>query len=251
MRYFLELAYLGTAYHGWQLQPNAITVQEVLDQKLSALLSEPIYTLGCGRTDAGVHASQFYAHFDTTKTITANLITNLNGMLPIDIVAKRFVLVHDVAHARFDATARGYEYRMHFFKNPFIDAQSYYFHFKNKPDIELMNAAAALLIKHEDFECFSKAHTGSGTSICKINYAYWEQTSEGFIFKISANRFLRNMVRAIVGTLLDIGIGRINLADLQIILESRNRSKAGTSVPANGLALVSVDYPVGYLSNEL
>ena len=114
-----------------------------------------------------------------------------------------------------------------------------------------MNAAAAILIKHEDFECFSKAHTGSGTSICKINYAFWEQTSEGFIFKISANRFLRNMVRAIVGTLLDVGIGRINLADLQIILESRNRSKAGTSVPANGLALVSVDYPKGYLANEL
>ena len=183
--------------------------------------------------------------------IIAFVITNLNGMLPADIVAKRFILLHDDAHARFDATARGYEYRMHFFKNPFIDTQSYYFHFKNKPDIELMNAAAALLIKHEDFECFSKAHTGSGTSICKINYAYWEQTSEGFIFKISANRFLRNMVRAIVGTLLDVGIGRINLADLQIILESRNRSKAGTSVPANGLALVSVDYPVGYLSNEL
>ncbi len=249
MRYFLELAYLGTAYHGWQLQPNAITIQEILDQKLSALLAEPIYTLGCGRTDAGVHAKNFYAHFDSTKNISNQLITNLNGMLPSDIVAKKFILVKDDAHARFDAISRGYEYRMHFFKNPFVESQSYYFHFKNKPDIHLMNDAAKLLLTHQDFECFSKTHSGSSTSICKINYAYWEQTEDGFIFKISANRFLRNMVRAIVGTLLDVGIGRINLTEFQQILASRNRSNAGTSVPANGLALVSVIYPDGYLKD--
>ncbi len=246
MRYFLHLSYKGTNYHGWQTQPNAITIQEILDQKLSALLGEPIYSLGCGRTDAGVHAKDFYAHFDYGKPIDQKLIVNLNGMLPNDIVAKQFILMHDEAHARFDAIARSYEYHLHFFKDPFVEEYSYYFPFKRIPDIHLMNSASLLLLEHKDFECFSKTHSGSSTNICHIQYAKWDAIENGMVFRIQANRFLRNMVRAIVGTLIDVGLGRIDNQGFQEILNSKNRSQAGTSVPANGLFLTKVDYPENY-----
>lgn len=242
MRYFLELAYKGTYYHGWQIQPNAVSVQEVLDKTLSTLLAEPIHTLGCGRTDTGVHAKEFYAHFDTTRPVPEQLIHNLNGMLPQDIAAKRFIPVNDDAHARFDATSRSYEYHMHFAKDAFLTEFSFY-HPRKKPDLERMNEVAQLLLSHEDFACFSKSHAGSKTTLCIVTEARWESRGEQLIFHISANRFLRNMVRAIVGTLLDAGMGKIDANDFKKILESKNRSEAGTSVPANGLYLTRIQYP--------
>ncbi len=244
MRYFLQLSYSGTNYHGWQIQPNAISVQEVLDKALSTLCGEPVYSLGCGRTDAGVHARDFYAHFDTQKVLSQALITNLNGILPKDISAKRFIEVAPAAHARFDATSRSYQYLMHFNKDPFKENLSYYFNFQRKPDYILMNEGAKILMEYEDFACFSKANTDVFTTICKITEAKWElQTDGSLVFHIAANRFLRNMVRAIVGTLIDFGIGKINEQDLRQIILNKNRSLAGTSVPGNGLYLTNIQYP--------
>lgn len=244
MRYFLQLSYDGTNYHGWQIQPNAISVQEVLDKALSTLCGESIFTLGCGRTDTGVHAKDFYAHFDTNKELDNKLIINLNGILPDDIAAKRFIKVADDAHARFDATLRSYEYYMHFHKDPFRNGYSYYFPYYKKPNLELMNEAAAYLLEVEDFASFNKAHAGSKTTICKLSRAEWLQLDEHcIVFHISADRFLRNMVRAIVGTLIDVGNGKLSLEEFKKIIASKNRSNAGTSVPGNGLYLSKIIYP--------
>jgi tRNA pseudouridine38-40 synthase len=244
MRYFLQLSYNGTNYHGWQIQPNAISVQEVLDKALTLLCGHPVFSLGCGRTDAGVHARDFYAHFDTEKEITNELIINLNGILPKDIAAKRFIKVADDAHARFDATSRSYEYLMHFHKDPFKENLSYFFNFRNKPDINLMNEGAKIIMEYTDFACFSKANTDVFTTLCTITEARWVEHGDGSItFHISANRFLRNMVRAIVGTLIDYGIKKINEDDLRNIILNKNRSLAGTSVPGNGLYLTNIIYP--------
>lgn len=244
MRYFLQLSYNGTNYHGWQIQPNAISVQEVLDKALSTLCGHPAFSLGCGRTDAGVHARDFYAHFDTEKEITNDLIININGILPKDIAAKRFIKVADDAHARFDATSRSYEYLMHFKKDPFKEGFSYYFNYRNKPSVALMNEGAKIIMEYDDFACFSKVSTDVFTTICKITEAYWEEDEQGaLVFHISANRFLRNMVRAIVGTLIDYGVGKINEQDLRQIILNKNRSMAGTSVPGNGLYLTNIIYP--------
>lgn len=244
MRYFLQLAYDGTNYHGWQIQPNAICVQEVLDKALSTLCGEAIYTLGCGRTDTGVHAKDFYAHFDTSKELDDRLIINLNGILPDDIAAKRFIKLDDQAHARFDATQRSYEYHMHFHKDPFKNGYSYYFPSQRKPDVHLMNEAAKYLLEVNDFACFSKAHAGAKTTICKVTRAEWQIIDDNtIVFHISADRFLRNMVRAIVGTLIDVGNGKLTSEDLKKIIESKNRSMAGTSVPGNGLYLCEIKYP--------
>lgn len=244
MRYFLQLAYNGTQYHGWQIQPNAISVQEVLDKALSTLCGEPVYSLGCGRTDAGVHARDFYAHFDTQKSLSQQLIINLNGILPKDIEAKRFIEVAPDAHARFDATSRTYQYLLHFNKDPFKQNLSYYFNFQRKPNVELMNIGANILMEYTDFACFSKANTDVFTTLCTISEARWEARADGsLLFQISANRFLRNMVRAIVGTLIDFGIEKINEQELRNILDQKNRSLAGTSVPGNGLYLTKIKYP--------
>ena len=244
MRYFLQLSYNGTNYHGWQLQPNAITVQEVLDKSLSLLCGHPVFSLGCGRTDAGVHARDFYAHFDTDKEISDELLVNINGILPKDISAKRFIKVADDAHARFDATSRSYEYHMHFKKDPFKEGFSYYFNYRNKPSVDLMNEGAKIIMEYEDFACFSKVSTDVFTTLCKITEAHWVQDVDGaLVFHISANRFLRNMVRAIVGTLLDYGVGKMDEAGLRQIILNKNRSLAGTSVPGNGLYLTNIIYP--------
>jgi tRNA pseudouridine38-40 synthase len=247
-RYFIELAYNGTAYHGWQLQPNAITVQECLDKALSIYFRQPINTLGCGRTDTGVHARQFYAHFDLTSpgALPDNLemsikVSGVNSLLPYDISIRRIFLVNDDAHARFDATERSYKYCIHFHKDPFKIDRSWLL--KGHLDITLMNTAAALLLNYTDFSCFSKSHTQTFTNNCKITKAHFESTDDSLEFTISADRFLRNMVRAIVGTLIRIGKNEISLTELQEIIESKNRSKAGQSVPACGLYLVGVRYP--------
>jgi tRNA pseudouridine38-40 synthase len=250
-RYFIELVYDGTGYHGWQIQPNAITVQEVLDKRLSTVLRQRVETLGCGRTDTGVHAKEFFAHFDIEKksledglwTVdeAANILRSINAILPKDIAVKSIFPVVPEAHARFDATLRSYEYYLHFNKDPFKTGYSW--ELRDKPDLGLMNAAADIIMEHTDFSCFSKSNTQVKTNICEITNAAWIVKDEGMVFQISADRFLRNMVRAIVGTLLMVGRKEIEPEAVRAIIESKNRSNAGMSVPAGGLYLTAVKYP--------
>ncbi|WP_259068264.1 tRNA pseudouridine(38-40) synthase TruA [Mucilaginibacter sp. X4EP1] len=269
-RYFIELAYDGTHYHGWQTQPNAVAVQEVLNEKLSIILRQPIETLGCGRTDTGVHAKEFFAHFDaegfiddsslfiakqnsngydpSTMKHELKTVRSLNSILPKDIAIKNIIPVAADAHARFDATLRSYEYHIHFNKDPFKNGYSW--ELRDRPDVELMNTAASIIMKYTDFSCFSKSNTQVKTNICKVNNARWEVVGDGIVFKISADRFLRNMVRAIVGTLLMVGKHEIEPDAVRTIIESKNRSNAGTSVPACGLYLTEVKYPPNRVKGE-
>lgn len=243
-RFFIELAYDGTAYHGWQVQPNAITVQQELDKALSVFFRQKVETLGCGRTDAGVHATEFFAHMDlqyVNEQAAANAVGSINALLPYQIAIKRIFAVQSAAHARFDATSRSYAYYFHFHKDPFKLNRSWLY--KTPLDIEAMNLAAAELLKYTDFSSFSKANTDTATNNCKLTEACFSRIEGGIVFRITADRFLRNMVRAIVGTLVRIGKKEINLAELREIIESKNRSNAGQSVPACGLYLVNVVYP--------
>lgn len=245
-RYFIELAYKGTDYHGWQIQPNAVTVQELLNKALSTLLRQTIETTGCGRTDTGVHATQFFAHMDVEESIdhgpwTMDLLRSINALLLSSIAIKRVIPVHADAHARFDATLRSYEYHIHFHKDPFKDSFSWLL--RDRPDINLMNKAAEIMMNYTDFSCFSKSNTQVKTNNCKISRAVWVAEGDSIKFHISADRFLRNMVRAIVGTLLMVGRGEILPEQVQDIIESKNRGNAGTSVPACGLYLTEVRYP--------
>ena len=241
MRYFIRFSYNGTNYHGWQTQPNAISVQEVLTKALSVLLNAPVELMGAGRTDTGVHAREMYAHFDFDGTFDpVGIVHKFNSYLPKDIVVYEFITVHDDAHARFDATKRTYEYHIHSFKDAFLNEQSWYYH--NHLDIDLMNEAAKLLLKHTDFQCFSKSNTDVNTYNCKITEAFWSQKNNQLVFTVSADRFLRNMVRAIVGTLVYIGLKKITLNDFTKIIESKDRQKAGFSVPAHGLYLTKIEY---------
>ena len=241
MRYFIELAYKGTNYHGWQIQPDAHSVQEMLNKGLSLLLKTPIDIMGAGRTDAGVHARQMYAHFDYENEIDSKqLVHKLNSFLPKDIVIFDIFKVADEAHVRFDATKRTYEYHIHTMKDAFENDGSFQFHLPL--DIEKMNEACSILYKHTDFECFSKVNTDVNTFNCKIFEANWKQNGNKIVFTISADRFLRNMVRAIVGTMINIGSGKINMSDLEKIIQSKDRSQAGFSVPAHGLYLTKIEY---------
>jgi tRNA pseudouridine38-40 synthase len=241
LRYFIKLAYNGTPYHGWQYQPNASSVQETLNKAFSVLLNSNINLMGAGRTDTGVHAKQMYAHFDfDTAFDTTKLVHKLNSYLPKDIVVYAIIPVHDEAHSRFDAVKRTYEYHIHTFKDPFLQDLSWYFH--QKLDVDLMNEAAKSLFNHIDFQCFSKVNTDVNTFDCTIFEAHWKQENNSLIFTISANRFLRNMVRAIVGTLVNVGMGKISLDGFNAIIEGKNRDKAGFSVPAHGLYLTQIEY---------
>ena len=242
MRYFIHLAYNGTPYHGWQIQPNAASVQETLNKAFSVLLQSEINLMGAGRTDTGVHAKEMYAHFDFEASIDIpNLVHKLNSFLPKDIVIYNIIPVHDEAHTRFDATKRTYKYHIHQFKNPFLDELSWYFH--QSLDVDMMNKAAQQLLNYTDFECFSKVNTDVNTFDCTIFEAHWKRNeNDKLVFTISANRFLRNMVRSIVGTLVNVGLQKITLDDFTKIIESKNREKAGFSVPAHGLYLTKVDY---------
>ncbi|WP_299674083.1 tRNA pseudouridine(38-40) synthase TruA [uncultured Tenacibaculum sp.] len=241
MRYFLELAYHGKNYYGWQVQPDVISVQEKLTKSISTILRKEISIVGAGRTDTGVHASQMYAHFDFDSVLDENFTYKLNAILPNDIVVYRTILVADDAHARFDATSRSYEYKIWLGRNPFVLDTSWQLNYKNI-DIEAMNTAAKLLYEYEDFECFSKVKTDVHTFNCEVTNAEWILQGSELTFFISANRFLRNMVRAIVGTLLDVGLGKITVNDFKAVIESKNRSKAGVSVPAKALFLTEVTY---------
>ena len=248
-RYFIELSYNGTNFHGWQVQPNDITVQECLDKALSTFFRQSIVSLGCGRTDAGVHATQFFAHFDledVSEGVVNKSIAGINSLLPYTIAVKRIFEVTDHAHARFDASSRSYKYHLHFKKNPFKLNRSWLY--KGDLNFDAMNEAAALLLNFTDFSCFSKSNTQTFTNNCKITAAYFEQIEDGLIFTVKADRFLRNMVRAIVGTMVLVGKGEIEISAVAQIIESKNRSNAGQSVPACGLYLVGVEYP--YVNND-
>ena len=243
MRYFIKLAYNGTNYHGWQSQPNAASVQETINKAFSVIFNSEINVMGAGRTDTGVHAKEMYAHFDfETPFDNKNLIHKLNSYLPKDIVIYDIISVHEEAHARFDATKRTYEYYINTFKDVFLKEGSWYYH--KELDIDLMNEASKLLFNHTDFQCFSKVNTDVNTFDCTIFEAHWAQETDNqnLIFTITANRFLRNMVRAIVGTLVYVGLHKITLDDFNNIIVSKNRSNAGFSAPAHGLYLTKIDY---------
>jgi tRNA pseudouridine38-40 synthase len=242
-RYFIELSYKGTYYRGWQIQPNQITVQGEIEQVLSKLNhNSPINVIGCGRTDTGVHASQFFAHFDfETVDNLQSFKFKMNKMLPKDIAIHQIFEVNANAHARFDAIKRTYHYHIITNKNPFLIDTSLLF---TQPlDFNKMNQASKILMNYTNFECFSKVKTDVTNFNCTVTNAEWIKTENGYMFVISANRFLRNMVRAIVGTLLEVGAGTISIDDLHQIIESKNRSRAGKSVLPNGLFLAEVKYP--------
>jgi tRNA pseudouridine38-40 synthase len=241
LRYFIELAYKGTNYHGWQYQPDASSVQETINKALSLLLRTEIDIVGAGRTDTGVHAKKMYAHFDYETEIDSKILTHkLNAFLPKDIVIFDILKVADEAHARFDATKRTYEYHIHTFKDAFENDGSWLHQLPL--DLDKMNEACQILFKHNDFECFSKTNTDVRTFNCVIFEAHWQQNGNQLVFTISADRFLRNMVRAIVGTMINIGLGKITIADFEKIIESKDRGRAGFSVPAHGLYLTQIDY---------
>jgi tRNA pseudouridine38-40 synthase len=235
------LSYKGTNYHGWQIQPDASSVQEEITKALATILQEKILLVGAGRTDAGVHASQMFAHVDTVKKLSNNYVHKLNAILPNDIVIKSIKEVSGETHARFDAVSRTYEYRVLLGRDPFLLETTWQLHQKNL-QIEKMNEAANLLFKYEDFESFSKVKTDVNTFNCTIMKAVWTLEDKHLIFHIKANRFLRNMVRAVVGTLLEVGLGKKTVEDFRKIIESKKRSEAGLSVPAKGLFLTEVCY---------
>lgn len=242
LRYFIEFAYNGKNYHGWQYQPHSISVQEILNKALSTLLRKEIDVTGAGRTDTGVHAKQMYAHFNFDDAVDSDYLTQkLNSFLPKDIVVYRLIPLHDDAHARFDAVSRTYEYHIHTYKDAFINEGSWY-HF-HPLDVAAMSEAAKVLFEYTDFKCFSKTHTDVRTYNCYIKEAFWKQEGSHLVFTITADRFLRNMVRAIVGTLVNVGLGKITVTDFRNIIESRDRNRAGFSVPAHGLYLTKVIYP--------
>lgn len=250
-RYFIHLAYNGTAYHGWQLQPNAVTVQQVLTDALRLILRFQVILTGCGRTDTGVHASCFYAHFETDDFMSAEdcaqLTKKLNNILPNDISLYSVFPVATDTHARFSASARSYEYRIARRKNPFTTDFSY--RFTPPLDLERMNEGARIIAEYSDFSCFSKSHTQTHTNLCRITKAEWTRPADDLlVFNITADRFLRNMVRAIVGTLLEMGQAKLDAAGLRAIISSGNRCEAGQSMPARGLFLVQVEYPEGLLT---
>jgi tRNA pseudouridine38-40 synthase len=242
-RYFIQLSYDGTAYHGWQIQPNGISVQETVEKALAIVAREKVSVTGAGRTDAGVHASFYVAHFDVENQNLDNdkIIHNLNCLLPADIAVQCIYKVHAEAHARFDATSRTYQYFLVKSKDPFLRL------FAEKeariPDLTKMNEAAHKLFNYEDFTSFSRLGTDVKTNNCKVDFAEWVDEENRYVFTIRADRFLRNMVRAIVGTLLEVGFGKLTVDGFCKIIEAKDRCAAGASVPAKGLFLVDIGFP--------
>jgi tRNA pseudouridine38-40 synthase len=243
-RYFIQLSFKGTRFHGWQSQPNADTIQERVNKALSTILHEEILTTGAGRTDTGVHARYFIAHFDSEQSdlhLNSNYIYRINQLLPPDIALQKIIRMHGKAHARFDAISRTYEYYISRVKDPFLKEYSYFFN-RDMDDLK-MNEASKILFEFTDFTSFSKLHTDTFTNNCRIMEAVWTRTDSGYKFTIKADRFLRNMVRAIVGTMIEVGRENFTPADFRKIIEQKNRNSAGFSVPAQGLFLTNIEYP--------
>ncbi len=247
-RYFVQLSFKGTRYHGWQIQPNALSVQEVVENAFSTLLRAEISVTGAGRTDTGVHASFYVLHFDVSEMISdpARMVYRLNSFLPSGIAVQKVWEVPPEAHARFSALSRTYKYFVALEKDPFTTDTEFYL--RIKPDVVKMNEAAKILLNYTDFTSFSRLHTDVKTNLCQIFIAQWEVENNRLVFTIKADRFLRNMVRAIVGTLLDVGNGKLTLEDFRRIIEIQNRGAAGASAPAQGLFLVDVEYPENFMS---
>ncbi len=243
-RYFIYISFKGTAYHGWQIQPGSATVQKVLDDALSTILKEKISTTGAGRTDAGVHAKVFCAHFNCSYIdlgMNKEVVKRLNGLLPKDISVASLVKVRPDAHARYSAVSRTYKYYISRSKDPFRDDFSLYFN--GSLNVEKMNQACSILVKHNDFTSYSRLHTNVKNNLCRIIYAGWEESKDRLVFTIKADRFLRNMVRAIVGTMIETGTGKIDIHEFEKIILGRNRSLAGQSAAAKGLFLNDIEYP--------
>ncbi len=243
MRYFAEIAYRGTAYHGWQRQPNAPSVQQTIEEALELILRETIEIVGCGRTDTGVHARQYVLHFDCVEELPTNLLSRLNKVLPPDISFHRLALVDAAAHARFDAHHRAYEYHLRFRKDPFTTQTAYYFPFATQLDQEQLDAAARLLLEYSDFFPFCKTHSDVKTMRCELYRSEWESVPNGLVFHIAANRFLRGMVRLIVGMCLNVGQGKIELSEVRRALDTQTRLTKSYSVPPEGLFLTDIRYP--------
>jgi len=242
MRYFFEISYNGTNYHGWQNQKNAIGIQQVVEEALSKIFGEEISIVGSGRTDTGVHCAQQFFHADIEKEVKPNdLVHRLNAFLPKDIAIRNIIPVKNDAHARYDAMERSYQYKITRVKDPLLVGYAHYF-FRDL-NVSTMEKAAALLIGEHDFECFSKVKTDVNHFICDIKQAVWNQKGDVLVFTITANRFLRGMVRAIVGTMLDVGNGKLTVKQFQEILKSKDRKKAGMNAPPEGLYLTHVKYP--------
>lgn len=243
MRYFLEFSYHGGAFHGWQVQPNAFSVQEALETGLSTLLRQPISVVGAGRTDTGVHAKMMVAHFDAhlAPDMESNLVYQLNRYLKVPLLIDKLSRVQPDAHARFDARSRTYQYHISKVNNPFKKGLFYYL--ATPLNLEKMEAAAAQIQSYDDFQCFAKMHSDVTHYRCDIKHTSWQQQGDELIFTIQANRFLRNMVRAIVGTLVEVGQGKISPKQLDSIIQSKDRSQAGYSVPGEGLFLTHIEYP--------
>lgn len=242
MRYFFEIAYHGAHYHGWQSQHNAIGIQTIVENVMSKVLRSKIEIVGSGRTDAGVHCEQQFFHADIEREFEPHLLKlNLNSFLPGDIAIRSILRVRPDASARYDALSRSYRYVITRVKNPFLQDLSW--HYFKAVDVGIMNEAAALLIGEQDFECFSKVKTNVNHFLCDVKTAGWTESGDHLIFRITANRFLRGMVRAVVGTLLDVGTGKITQKDFETIVKSRDRKQAGANVPARGLYLEGVTYP--------
>jgi tRNA pseudouridine38-40 synthase len=242
-RFFLYFSYNGAAYHGWQFQPNGISVQEVLTKALCTILRKEIEVVGAGRTDTGVHARLMVAHFDLDSELPSgfDLASKLNSFLPGDIAIIKILKVLPEAHARFDAISRRYEYHVVTSKNVFKN--QFAARINGSIDFELMNTAAATLLNYRDFTSFSKLHTEVKTNNCTITRAEWAQHGDEWVFTVQADRFLRNMVRAIVGTLFEVGRHRMTVEEFEMVIKAKNRCKAGVSVPARGLYLVDIQYP--------
>lgn len=245
MRYFLECSYLGTHFIGWQRQASGRSVQQTIEEALSTILRQQTEIVGSSRTDAGVHAEQQFAHFDLAERIPdpEKLVYRLNSLLPNDLAVRGIYLVADDIHSRFEATHRRYEYRIIRAKSPFLQTEAYLY--RPELDLEAMNEAAQLLLQYDDFESFSKVHTDVKTFICDITLAEWQENRKGLVFTVQANRFLRGMVRGLVGTLLDVGTGKKTVADFEQIIREKDRRAAGAQAPAHGLFLVEVGYPEG------
>jgi tRNA pseudouridine38-40 synthase len=247
-RHFIQLSYNGANYAGWQIQKNATSVQETLNKALSILLREEIYCVGAGRTDTGVHAAEMFAHFDAAGQINAtDLVYRLNKFLPEDIAIDEIFEVNPDAHARFSATSRSYQYYITTKKSPFKNKTTWFMPLAL--DVEAMNFAAKQLLGEHDFGAFARSNTQTKTNICNVTEAFWQVQGDMLVFNVSANRFLRNMVRAVVGTLVDVGQNKLSIDGFSAVMNSQNRAEAGSSAPAHGLYLTRVLYPENILKN--